>query len=94
MVFDAIRAGAQAYLLKDSEEIDVLNTVRAVHEGESALSPQIARKVMDQFRVVAGNQMMPSEASTSVNSAAQPVSAAKRNTGAFADRRRKKQSQH
>lgn len=50
LVFEAIRAGAQAYLLKDASEADVLDTVRAVHRGESRLSPTIARKVMDQFR--------------------------------------------
>ena len=50
LVFDAIRAGAQAYLLKDASEAEVLETVRAVHRGESHLSPTIARKVMDQFR--------------------------------------------
>lgn len=50
LVFEAIRAGAQAYLLKDASEADVLDTVRAVHRGESHLSPAIARKVIDQFR--------------------------------------------
>ncbi len=50
LVFEAIRAGAQAYLLKDASEAEVLETVRAVHRGESRLSPAIARKVMDQFR--------------------------------------------
>lgn len=50
LVFDAIRAGAHAYLLKDASELEVLDTVRAVHRGESRLSPSIARKVMDQFR--------------------------------------------
>jgi DNA-binding NarL/FixJ family response regulator len=50
LVFEAIRAGAQAYLLKDASEDEVLETVRAVHRGESRLSPAIARKVMDQFR--------------------------------------------
>ena len=50
LVFEAIRAGAQAYLLKDASEAEVLETVRAVHRGESRLSPTIARKVMDQFR--------------------------------------------
>ncbi len=49
-VFDAVRAGAHAYLLKDASEEEVLETVRAVHRGESRLTPQIARKVMDQFR--------------------------------------------
>lgn len=53
MVFDAVRAGAQAYLLKDASEDEVLDTVRAVHRGESRLTPQIARKVMDQFRLLA-----------------------------------------
>jgi DNA-binding NarL/FixJ family response regulator len=49
-VFDAIRAGARAYLLKDATEQELLDTVRLVHRGESMLTPQIARKVMDQFR--------------------------------------------
>jgi len=53
LVFDAVRAGAQAYLLKDASEDEVLDTVRAVHRGESRLTPQIARKVMDQFRLMA-----------------------------------------
>lgn len=48
-VFEAIRAGAHAYLLKDVTEEELLETVRAVHRGESRLTPQIARKVMEQF---------------------------------------------
>ncbi len=52
-VFEAVRAGAHAYLLKDASEHEVLETVRAVHRGESGLTPQIARKVMDQFRRLA-----------------------------------------
>jgi DNA-binding NarL/FixJ family response regulator len=50
LVFEAIRAGAQAYLLKDASEAEVLETIRSVHRGESHLSPTIARKVMEQFR--------------------------------------------
>lgn len=49
-VFDAVRAGAMAYLLKDATEREVVETVRAVHRGESRLTPQIARKVLDEFR--------------------------------------------
>jgi DNA-binding NarL/FixJ family response regulator len=52
-VFDAVRAGAMAYLLKDATEQEVVETVRAVHRGESRLTPQIARKVLDQFRHLA-----------------------------------------
>lgn len=50
LVFEAIRAGARAYLLKDAVEEEVLDTIRAVRRGESRLSPTIARKVMEQFR--------------------------------------------
>ena len=49
-VFEAVRAGAQAYLLKDASEDELLETIRALCRGESRLTPQIARKVMDQFR--------------------------------------------
>jgi DNA-binding NarL/FixJ family response regulator len=49
-VFEAVRAGAHAYLLKDADENELLETVRALRRGESRLTPQIARKVMDQFR--------------------------------------------
>ena len=52
-VFEAVRAGAQAYLLKDASEDELLETIRALRRGESRLTPQIARKVMDQFRQLA-----------------------------------------
>ncbi len=52
-VFEAVRAGAQAYLLKDASEEELLETIRALKRGESRLTPQIARKVMDQFRRLA-----------------------------------------
>jgi DNA-binding NarL/FixJ family response regulator len=52
-VFDAVRAGALGYLLKDATEQELLDTIRALRRGESRLTPQIARKVMDQFRRLA-----------------------------------------
>jgi DNA-binding NarL/FixJ family response regulator len=48
-VFEAVRAGAHAYLLKDAAEDELLETIRGLKRGESRLTPQIARKVMDQF---------------------------------------------
>jgi len=50
LVFEAISAGASAYLLKDSSEAEILDTIRAVHQGQSKLSSSIARKVLDEFR--------------------------------------------
>src|SRR5271166_1991978 len=52
-VFEAVCAGAHAYLLKDADEEELLETVRALKRGESRLTPQIARQVMDQFRRLA-----------------------------------------
>jgi DNA-binding NarL/FixJ family response regulator len=54
-VFEAVRAGAHGYLLKDVSEQELLDTIRALRRGESRLTPQIARKVMDQFRRLAGS---------------------------------------
>lgn len=55
LVFDALRAGAHAYLLKDATEAEVLETIRAVRRGESRLSPAIARKVLNQFRAMSAS---------------------------------------
>ena len=50
LVFNAIAAGAHAYLLKDSSEVEILETIRAVHAGQSVLSPSVAGKVMGELR--------------------------------------------
>jgi DNA-binding NarL/FixJ family response regulator len=60
-VFEAVRAGAHGYLLKDVSEQELLDTIRALRRGESRLTPQIARKVMDQFRLLAGSPKPDSE---------------------------------
>jgi len=72
-VFEAIRAGAHAYLLKDATEEELLETVRAVYRGESRLTPQIARKVMDQFRRLAPlPEELPMDVALSLPAAPQP----------------------
>jgi DNA-binding NarL/FixJ family response regulator len=53
-VFEGIRAGAQAYLLKDAGTDELANAIRGVHHGESQLDPAIARKVMAEFRRMSG----------------------------------------
>ena len=83
-VFEAVRAGAQGYLLKDVTEQELLETIRALRRGESRLTPQIARKVMDQFRRMASASEY---ASTSETSAKKP-GAAHRN----AERQRREDS--
>jgi NarL family two-component system response regulator LiaR len=46
MVFPAIRAGAQGYLLKDIAPDDLVRAVRAAHLGQVQLHPDVARKLM------------------------------------------------
>ncbi|MFP4436629.1 MAG: response regulator [Chloroflexaceae bacterium] len=48
-VFSAIKAGAQGYLLKDSLPEQLIQAIRDVHNGESALHPTIARKVLREI---------------------------------------------
>jgi DNA-binding NarL/FixJ family response regulator len=79
LVFEAIRAGAQAYLLKDAAESEVLETIRSAHRGESRLSPGIARKVLEQFRAIATRAAESDDAA-----AAEPVGITRRATAAQA----------
>ena len=52
LVFEAVAAGAQGYLLKDAEEAEILAAIRAVARGEPRLSPAIASKILAEFRRV------------------------------------------
>lgn len=49
-VFAAIKAGATGLLLKDSAPKDLLDSIRRVHMGESALHPTIAMKVLLEIK--------------------------------------------
>jgi DNA-binding NarL/FixJ family response regulator len=49
-VFDAIKAGARGYLLKDVDEEDLVTAIRAVHRGEALINPSLAVKLLDEFR--------------------------------------------
>jgi DNA-binding NarL/FixJ family response regulator len=50
MVFDAISAGARAYLLKDTQIDDAAKTIRAVARGYAQLSPSVAVRILDEFK--------------------------------------------
>lgn len=48
-LFEAIKAGALGYLLKDVRPEDLLKTIRTVFRGEALLSPSIARQLLKEF---------------------------------------------
>lgn len=48
-ILPAIKAGALGYQLKDSSPEELLEAIRQVHRGESALHPAIARKVLQEL---------------------------------------------
>lgn len=46
-ILRALKAGAQAYLLKNTLHKELLETVRAVHAGKKALSPEVSFEVAE-----------------------------------------------
>ncbi|MEV8347778.1 response regulator [Streptomyces niveus] len=48
-VFDALRAGASGFLLKDTEPVELLQAVRVAARGDALLSPSITRRLIGEF---------------------------------------------
>ncbi|MCP3014022.1 response regulator transcription factor [Nocardiopsis dassonvillei] len=48
-IFEALRAGASGFLVKDTEPGDLLRAVRVVHGGEALLSPGITRRLIADY---------------------------------------------
>jgi DNA-binding NarL/FixJ family response regulator len=57
-VFEALRAGAVGYLLKDVASARLVEAIRATARGESILEPSVAAKVIAEFTRV--SSMVPS----------------------------------
>jgi DNA-binding NarL/FixJ family response regulator len=49
-VFDALKAGANGYLLKSSRPLEILTAIRDLLQGGSPMSATIARRVIAQLR--------------------------------------------
>ena len=48
-VFQAVRAGAMGYLLKDAPALQLIETIRGVHAGEIFIQPAIASRVLREL---------------------------------------------
>jgi len=48
-VYDALRAGASGFLLKDTPADDLADAVRVVAGGDALIAPSITRRLIDEF---------------------------------------------
>ena len=48
-LFEALRAGASGFLIKDTEPVDLLRAIRVAARGESLLSPTVTRRLISEF---------------------------------------------
>ncbi len=48
-VFDALRAGASGFLLKDADPADLLQAIAVVARGEALLAPSVTRTLISEF---------------------------------------------
>ncbi|MEU4740008.1 response regulator transcription factor [Actinosynnema sp. NPDC023658] len=48
-VFEALRAGASGFLLKDTDPVELLHALRVVSEGEALLAPSVTRTLIEEF---------------------------------------------
>ena len=54
-LFQAIKAGAQGYILKDCTPEDLTSAIRYVHAGDTITSPDIAKKMITTFEGIRSN---------------------------------------
>jgi DNA-binding NarL/FixJ family response regulator len=48
-IFEALRAGASGFLVKDTEPIDLIRGIQAVARGDALLSPSVTRRLIAEF---------------------------------------------
>jgi DNA-binding NarL/FixJ family response regulator len=56
-VFEAIRAGASGFLVKDTEPDELIQAVRVVAGGDALLSPRVTRQLIEEFATRAKEPM-------------------------------------
>jgi DNA-binding NarL/FixJ family response regulator len=57
--FAAIKAGAAAFLLKDTSPESLLDAIRTVHAGDSVVAPSTTRRLLDHFAAALPDPSVP-----------------------------------
>ena len=55
-LFEAIKSGANGYLLKDLEQEEFFDSLRAVQRGEAVIPRRLAGRILDEFRALSMQQ--------------------------------------
>jgi len=69
-LFDAVRVGASAFLSKDIEAQELIDSLTRIANGEQLINatvlsrPQLARKVLNEFRNLSGDRKKPDPSAT------------------------------
>lgn len=64
-VFEAVKAGARGYILKDADAATLLGAIKRVAAGEALLDDALAQSVLDDFRDK--KEILPSEKHSDLN---------------------------
>lgn len=58
-VFEAVKAGARGYMLKDTDAKELVEAIRQVYQGEVLLDAEIAEKIIQDFKAKAESSPKP-----------------------------------
>lgn len=61
-IFQSLQAGAKGYILKNSSNSKIIESIKELHHGGSPMSPSIARRIIDIFQkanLVTSNSKLP-----------------------------------
>ena len=55
-IFEGIKVGAKAYLMKDISREELITVMRSVHRGQAVLQPEITSMLLDRFADLSSGQ--------------------------------------